>query len=170
MDNTGTMTLTSPTAVAVWKHELVGQISDGMWENSGPRDHWKFWCRLEVAVGEENKVAVEPTGYYSTARCRKNAYNFAGLYTYVGDRMLNYGRMVRAGVDPLNEEIMNVAGHMPPTLALYESERNRASYLGEELKKISPELAKAFYEAKYTMKDLRADIKLIKATMKQVAI
>jgi hypothetical protein len=39
MDNTGTIVLPSLSAALVWKAEIVGQLSDGMWENAAPFDH-----------------------------------------------------------------------------------------------------------------------------------
>jgi len=30
--------------VALFENEIKGQISDGMWENASPANHWKVWC------------------------------------------------------------------------------------------------------------------------------
>lgn len=39
--NTGKMVLPSASAAAIWEAEITGQLSDGMWENSTPHEHWK---------------------------------------------------------------------------------------------------------------------------------
>ena len=46
--STGIIYLPTASAAALFEHELVGQFSDGMWENARPYDHWKFWCNLKV--------------------------------------------------------------------------------------------------------------------------
>jgi len=171
MDETkkiATMTLPSRTAVALWVTELAGQISDGMWENSGPRDHWKFWCNLTVVPGDV--ASLDTCGEW----VRKNAYNFAGLYEYVGDRMLANARMAKAGADPTDRQLCETGQYMPPTLAEFHA--NKASgkweydFVNKYMDRVSDELAEAFYEATYTMKEMRADIKLIKATMKHARV
>jgi len=60
--------------------ELKGQVSDGYWENSSPRDHWKPVCSAEVIVDPDN-VGIN----FGPSR----SYNFAApkLIEYVGDRM-----------------------------------------------------------------------------------
>lgn len=104
---TGTMTLTSQTAVALWHNELIGQISDGMWENTRPYDHWEFWCDLDVSVGSVNDIRVA-----NGSRCRKNNYGFMRLYPIVGERMLSVGRMAKATDD---EKAWKAGEYMPTT-------------------------------------------------------
>lgn len=36
---------------AIFDHEIVGQLSDGAWENSTPFNHYRFWCHLDTQVG-----------------------------------------------------------------------------------------------------------------------
>jgi hypothetical protein len=165
-NQTGTMTLPSRTAVAVWNNELCGQISDGMWENSGPRDHWKFWCDLDVVFGDTAGI-VKTSGM-----CRKTSYNFAGLYDIVGDRMLAYGRMAKAGAELVSQ--FSAASYMPETLEEFRecklSGKWQYDFVATYMTYVTDELAVAFYASEYTMKDLRADIKLIKTTMKMLTV
>ena len=74
-----TITVTSIEQAALLKCELQGQISDGYWENAGPRDHWKQPASAEVLVGPIAKINFYP----------RRAYNFSApkLLEYVGDRM-----------------------------------------------------------------------------------
>lgn len=62
--------------------ELSGQISDGMWENLGVRDHYIPWTRAKVIVNPDN---VGHTFY-----APYDAYDFVNkdLLEIVGDRML----------------------------------------------------------------------------------
>lgn len=167
----GTMTLTSVSAVAIWNCELAGQLSDGMWENTAPHDHWEFWCNLQVSHGTENAVKM-----VEGHTCRKNSYNFAGLYEVIGDRMLAIGRMGRAAVVyEAFEALCEVAEHMPATFEEFKAlkagftTRDYSSVTAStKLQMVSDACAKRFYATVYTMKDLRDDIRLIKATLKSV--
>ena len=78
--------------VALFINELAGQISDGMWENTRPFDHYKVWCRAGVEVNPVN-VGVN-------FHAMKNNYNFASpdLLSIVGGRMLNIANMTENGI------------------------------------------------------------------------
>lgn len=69
--------------------ELVGQISDGMWENSRPRDHYKNPCSAHVIVDP-----ITPGLSFFPAR----RYDFASaqLLEIVGARMLNAVKLYTA--------------------------------------------------------------------------
>lgn len=80
--------------VALFMKELRGQISDGLWENSKPVDHWKVPCSAKVSVATDQKE-LGPS--FMPAR----AYNFASseLLEYVGDRMLVIAQSVDKNMD-----------------------------------------------------------------------
>lgn len=61
--------------------ELLGQISDGQWENAQPFDHWQRICGAEVKV--------DPTNLGLNFWAKKTNYNFTNseLLDCVGDRM-----------------------------------------------------------------------------------
>jgi hypothetical protein len=166
MDNnsTGTMTLPSRSAVALWINELVGQLSDGMWENSGPRDHWKFWHHLDVVVGES--ASLDTHGAFAS----KNAYAFNRLFSIIGERMLATGRMARAGGDPYDRELLSAAQDMPATFEEFQVRKTAgawdAEFVKTRMEKVDDHQAALFYATTYTMNDLRVDINLIKSTMK----
>jgi hypothetical protein len=56
---------------ALFEHEILGQLSDGAWENTYPYDHWKFWNNLEV---EEGAFKYVKDGPWPTKR---SGYNLA---------------------------------------------------------------------------------------------
>jgi len=67
----------------LFEMELLGQISDGYWENASPFDHWKSFSNIEVLVDETGKVGCN---FFP----RKTNYNFASrqLLEVVGERMI----------------------------------------------------------------------------------
>ena len=81
------ITVQNREQAALLNLELMGQLSDGYWENSKPSDHWRTPCSAKVVIGEELSVDFYPS--------RK--YNFANkmLLDCVGDRMMTYCRVVR---------------------------------------------------------------------------
>jgi len=166
----GTIVLSTFSAAFIWEGEIVGQLSDGMWENAAPFDHWKFWHNLNVKVDATVKPHVEGNSTWAD----KTGYNIAGLYECVGDRMLATGRMGRAleklgyGVPPesvARGELRHVCEDMAKmqyTEFLTAKEKDNAVRLA----KVSLEVAASFYSTVYTMRDLRNDVRDIKIAMK----
>ena len=70
--------------VALWKNEILGQLSDGHWENAAPHDHWICWYDADVRIAEPN----EKTGRNFYAK--KSGYGLTSplLLECVGDRMI----------------------------------------------------------------------------------
>lgn len=169
-ETSGTMTFTSPTAVGLWVNEICGQISDGMWENASPHNHWQFWCRLDVSVGPANELKA-------TQWCVKNKYALTRLHQekfgpgeYVlRDRMLACGRMVRAGADPTDRSTLHASEYMPKTLAEFRAAKAAGKwehdFIAKYMDNVSDELAEKFYAATYTLKEMNADLKLIMSVM-----
>lgn len=69
--------------VILFEHELKGQISDGNWENSTPRNHWVIPCQAQAFVAKDD------TEIGRNFQSRK--YNFADklLVEVVGGRMIS---------------------------------------------------------------------------------
>lgn len=83
------LTFRTQDQLVLWKEELLGQISDGHWENSRPHEHWKDWHQsIELTVGEDvgRNFSV-----------RKDNYNLASsdLLSVVAGRMLVAVRLSR---------------------------------------------------------------------------
>jgi hypothetical protein len=161
--NNGTIVFESHTQEMLWRCEIKGQLSDGMWENSRPWGHARFWLYLEsdtCVLGE--KACVTSDGY-----ARKVGYNLTGLIKYVGDRMVAYGRMALAGGD---EDACRAAEYMPDTLEEWERRLRdcdwQYSSVANQMVAVDHELASLFYGTLYHMKDLRKDLREIKRVMK----
>lgn len=84
-----TITFRTEVQAMLFDQELSGQISDGMWENASPRDHWKPWCDAEIRIGSEVGRDFYP---------RKDNYDFTkgDLLEVVGERMVAYARICLA--------------------------------------------------------------------------
>lgn len=162
-NTTGTIFLPTASALALWQHEITGQLSDGMWENTAPHDHWYFWCKLDVQCGREPKVETKMPW-----SCRKTGYNIASLYPIIGDRMIAIGRLAKAA-DSIGvhffERFRYLAEKMPESMDAFLVSCSRDKELAHG---VSLRLATAFYTTDYTMKHLRADVALIKQAMKSV--
>jgi hypothetical protein len=145
---------------ALWMHEISGQLSDGMWENARPFDHWKFWCELEVISGAPH--------VFSNGHCKKTGYNLTSLLEYVGDRMVKLGRLAMCTDDI--EHIRYAAEYMPETftewLVCKMTGKWPHDYVRDAMYLITEDVARKYYTATYTEKHLRADLKVIKQAMK----
>lgn len=163
MSHKHTMYLTSKTAVALWNNELTGQISDGMWENTKPDDHYEFWCDTEAVYHPTNVEVVTETPW----RIRKSNYSFSKLIEYVGDRMLNLGRLTKVTGEIYAH--LRESEYLPETEEAFLKLRQSEKYPGEYVKKIGLNVAHKYYtESTYSLKELRADMNLIRAAMHNV--
>lgn len=45
-----TLYFTSPSSAAIYLYEVEGQISDGIWENSRPYDHWQWVTKAKCVI------------------------------------------------------------------------------------------------------------------------
>jgi hypothetical protein len=72
---------------ALFEMELSGQISDGMWENASPSNHWESIRNAEVLVDEMNP-RIE-----NTRLRRRYGFSSPELIECVGNRMIKYARM-----------------------------------------------------------------------------
>lgn len=68
----------------LYKSELQGQISDGLWENAVPHDHYKEACQAEPYVAE-TADKLGPQGW-RPRRCY--GFNSPQLKEVIGDRMI----------------------------------------------------------------------------------
>lgn len=80
----GTLTVKNQSQLNLFNAEILGQLSDGAWENSRPQDHYKVWYDVDAVIGS-------PIGY-SKIYPRRTKYALATqLLPYIGARMLVYG-------------------------------------------------------------------------------
>lgn len=159
--------LSSTSQIALWKKELVGQISDGHWENSRPHDHWEFWSDIEVIWDSTPRVETDITPI-------KNNYNFCSkeLLEYVGDRMLSIGRMGKyLGKKVMDNDYrtwLGLANFLPYD---YTELHNIPNYIGEMyIKELNEIPFEEYYSVDYTMKDLKKDLRETKKAIRNIVI
>lgn len=70
----------------IWNEEILGQMSDGLWENT-PNVGWEFWTEVKTSVGGSTSLhpSEVPVGV-------KTGFGFSKLTGYVGDQMLEIVR------------------------------------------------------------------------------
>lgn len=166
MESYGTITFPNSSCVALWNNEITGQLSDGAWENTAPHDHWLFWCHLEARVANLGDACEVKTSH--PWKCKKVGYNLAGLYEYVGERMVATGKMGRLTTE---EAALHAAEYMAcmsfdTWKAAKDSGKFKNEFVGKYMESVSEELARGFFAVTYGMKELRKDIAMIKMVMK----
>ena len=91
MKNTDTLLhFRTQDQATIFLDEMVGQISDGHWENSRPQDHWKVWCEATVIVDPDQ----QGRNFYAL----RTNYNLLSkdLLSVVGERIIVLVKMGRA--------------------------------------------------------------------------
>ena len=75
--------------VTSFENEIMGQISDGHWENSRPHNHWKVWCDATVSVDPN----VQGRNFYPSRK-----YNLLSkeMLSVIGERIMVLVKMGRA--------------------------------------------------------------------------
>jgi hypothetical protein len=144
--------------VALFKNELTGQISDGMWENARPFDHYKVWCRAEVSINPLN-VGVN---FYA----QKNNYNFTSqdLLSVVGDRMLNIANMTENGISLKDSGDFNDFGYSWASIKVEPYWKEKCARFIEVFG--SEEGYKTACKGSYDMKKLKKELGEMKAIIR----
>jgi len=147
--------------VALFKNELSGQISDGMWENIRPFDHYKVWCRAGVGVDTSN-VGVN-------FHAMKNNYNFTSqdLLSIIGDRMLNIANMTENGISLGDSRDFNDFGYKWASELEGEYWKEKCARFIEVFG--SEEGYKTACKGSYDMKKLKKELGEMKAIIKTFA-
>jgi hypothetical protein len=134
------------SAIAIWEHEITGQLSDGAWENTKPYNHWKFWNDLDVKRG-----SPEVKGGWAP----KKGYNLSSLVPIVGDRIIAIGKMGKALGKNIKAE---------QSYAAEELEED-GKYTNSYIKKLSKSDRDKFKNTVYTKNDMLKDLQYIKKAM-----
>ena len=142
----GYIFLPTVSAMALWQEEILGQLSDGAWENSKPYDHYKYWFKLGLKKGNPE---VKGGGWASRV-----GYNLKTLVTYgLGQRMINMGRMAKA------------LGKIPK-YNTWAVEGLPEEWDGKKISGFNGADLKKYYATSYDKSDLNNDLAYIKKAMK----
>lgn len=175
--------------LALYKHELVGQISDGYWENAKPYDHYHFPVSLELGVSDDGAFKFIKNGGKEDMRHFKErlpikftGYNF-GTILSVSEHIENIANRMRAyyvdgltnlGLGEAAEYLIYDIHTRDDIIKLCEQKswiKSRfATFLETYNDTQVTEMLKVFHEAydQYTVKQLRKDLKAITAAFKCV--
>lgn len=80
------ITLANKIQSCLFNEELLGQLSDGYWENARHAD-WLWNASIMTLVGPEPKIEVDQSAYVG-----KTGFGFTKLIPIVGDRMIEIGK------------------------------------------------------------------------------
>jgi len=159
---TATLTLRNENQKILFEGEIVGQISDGAWENSRPENHWRAWSNCDVKVaGEGDKIG-------RNFSVMKDNYNLtrSDLLEVVAERMINMVK-IRKAYPTLPHEIVRTVADC--------SKEDIESYSGKYWKDVKREVEEyttldRIEEIKksktYTMQEMIQDLNEIKKAMR----
>jgi hypothetical protein len=152
----------------IFMHEMLGQLSDGFWENSIPRDHWNWVDGITFDSFVVDPDADPHPNFYQTKH-----YNFADaeLLNIVGERIINSIKLYKL-YPAVWEHFKNDHWSIPDGLADYE--RTLAQTDEYWTKRISMWSEAGLTEGVlntvwasdcYTMRDLRHDCRVLKTAI-----
>lgn len=153
--------------VALYEMELIGQISDGHWENARPDGHWEPWC-IDI------QVIVDPENVGRDFYADKVNYNLTNkdLLEVVGTRMERYVRLaLHFGLEQAKvlEDALDLYGDFRglPAASLdgdyWDGIRAKlAPFDMAEVKRVVED------ESTYGRKELMADLRAMKAAMRTI--
>jgi hypothetical protein len=156
-----TLYVKNENQVALFEHEVKGQISDGAWENSTPNKHWVQWCHTTAKV-EEGKYGRN----FHPIKCN---YDLSGrLMPQLTQRMRLYVALsnITSDVERLTG-FFDIDGNyrgMPET--------GKGKYWEEKRQELAGYDPKVIYYlvedqlSRYQEKDLRYDLKELSKAMK----
>jgi hypothetical protein len=155
----GTIIFRNEVQATLWKQEIVGQLSDGFWENARPYDHWKAWARAQVEVGEN--VGRN----FDVVRDRYGLANH-DLLDVVGHRMQVYARLCLAfggsKVEAL-EHVLDLGGNIQKKAA---EDAHTLIIDGINVEVMQKTLAECEASDLFSMKDLRKELRDMSKIMK----
>ena len=169
----------TPGSFAIYVCELLGQISDGYWENTRPMNHWKWIndTEPEIVDGKEGYTGPAHRIKYSTDWLRRHVKK--AIKGTAGDwgwtiRVFNYAKM--ANITPVNllknlangydawrsiaedlpEEEIDNAGLKEKYLSGSEYRKRYWEAVGD--KYFTDELLKKYYSSSYDWRDFEDDL------------
>lgn len=148
--------------VILFERELKGQISDGHWENSTPRNHWVIPCQAQAFVAKDD------TEIGRNFQSRK--YNFTNklLVEVVGSRMISLVKQSIAfpNIPPedLINEISNLKNWISYTDDYWINKKNKLiqTFGATDFNNLIELLETTLAKINYSEKDLLADLREMK--------
>ena len=169
---TNTFTVRSVAQKALFDYEIKGQLSDGQWEGARPRGHWLPWSNADIVVAQEGSAV----GRNFSARDTYDLTVLAGNDVIRG-RMITAVKLVLTFGEqlyPLVSELFDVDGSWRGFPKYRDNPTNEQDYIDVKLHEMFPtqerleNVRTMVGFQRYTRNDLFADLKDLKATMREV--
>lgn len=174
---------------AIFNYEIVGQLSDGQWENTLPYHHWRFWGELSTGVSPDGRYEFIKNGSVNefsehsreswtfTAPTKRSGYNLLTLLDLASRMRLYYvDAEIGLGLEMDSDYLLKDFRHFM-SLEELESQYNtypddeywqrRVKILKKMVTKDTYDVIKRAYES-YTEEDLKKDLREIKKAMRGV--
>ena len=178
--NLATITVENKIQKTLLETELLGQFSDGFWENS-TNNSWKYF-KNEIRISSDTGVVFDsfvPSGY------KGYSVNNKKLLSYVGDRMLAYCKIVNALDIEIPDEVIyfiesiidNDCNTSIENIEIVLSKWNkpdnkfymeRRSSAINFIEKVGIENFISAINSEYSMKDMRKELTVITKILKNV--
>lgn len=147
---------------ALWEQELLGQLSDGMFENALPRGHWRDWNSAKIFI--DGKLGHDG-GIF-----RREDYDFTPLLSNdtIRERMLGYINAVKNGKDVELSEYLAVS----PYFKTMKENKRLNDYWKKKLELVKKEYGEDLDKARdlvlkpYGLSDLKKFLSEISTAMK----
>lgn len=136
-----TLFVNNMSQACLYDMEVLGQISDGRWENSRPYNHWTWVCHTDIALSNINGYnGVHHTKRYGV----KNLFNDFMKYGEKWPmRMYYYAKYGTL----LDSKWINHFGEMRYFIEMIGFDEDINTL--EDLKNKTPEYAKSYWEDEY---------------------
>jgi hypothetical protein len=161
-----TLTVRTHAQKTLLKMELLGQLSDGRWENSRPHDHWEVWANAEILVGPNVGRNFYPIrdGYCFT---EKSLLEIIGERMKVSVRLAHHYGLENAEIllNAIDENTGEWVGEPTYTGEYYDGIRAQLAKLLEEFTPQDVEHIATNDEA-FTQKDLIRELRDLRKIFK----
>tara|TARA_R110000744_G_scaffold56820_1_gene119729 strand:+ start:1708 stop:2256 length:549 start_codon:yes stop_codon:yes gene_type:complete len=157
---------------------IQGQLSDGLWSNINPHDHWRFWSSLNVEVGPENeftKAEGEQWEWNSRGGClypkKMTGYNLTNLMEYIAPEMIEFVKINQHVNDPemfFSSNERDIMRGEAPSYMTRQGANDDGIYnrYFDVIKKVQK--GELVFDYNYDEKQLKKDLQELKKVMKMV--
>jgi len=174
--NKNTIGFHNRNQVVLFEAELKGQISDGMWENARPSNHYHAPCDSTAYV------ATDDSGVGRNFHARAYNFNNNELVEIIGDRMINFVKLSQAFPQLAISQLFDIDSNVHDTISnmeryaqepgdgywLYELTALRSSFGVGTTDELISLLETRMATVNYTLPQLRKDLNDMKKCWKIV--
>ena len=117
--------------MVLFKCEMLGQISDGFWENSRPDGHWRYPATFS------NNISINPSkigtwGEEAGKKMKKYTFENSQLFSYVGERMTYTLNIFMNAPEKIKKKILKYGYSLDPSRIWDANKQYFGNYFTEE--------------------------------------